>query len=267
MSALIGRLYAPAKIEPIQGGGRVRISAAHGVLPGIRLARTEAPEGMRVLPQDPYDAVGFMAPFSGHIESHERRGTFAADAGAAIAVDGLTCRLLRYSPDFGNHAVGIERALIARRLTTLLDRPVSTEVMFAPQTDARSSRSRALASLLAWVTDPTFGLVLGRCPFTAARIPAMVVDFLLETWPHSCSAEFRREPPLIAPRAVKAAIDFIEAHPTTAASAEEVAALCGVSLRALQYGFRRFAGVSITEYQRRVRLQRARSDLLASPDS
>lgn len=264
---LLGRLYVPVRIEPVEGTGRLRMSAAHGVLPGIRLTRTELPDGMRVLPQEPYDAVGFMLPHAGHVATHEPQGIFTAGPGTAIAVDGPTCRLLHYSPKLGNHGMAIDRALIDRRLATLLDRPVAKAVTFAPQTDARSTRYAALRALLACVTDPTFGVVLSRSPFTAARIPALLVDFLLETWPHTYSADFHRTPSPIAPRYVKAAIDFIETPQGAIASADEIARLCGVSLRALQYGFRRFAGASITEYQRRVRLQRARSDLMTSPDS
>jgi transcriptional regulator GlxA family with amidase domain len=98
-------------------------------------------------------------------------------------------------------------------------------------------------------------------------MPAVLIDFILETWPHTYSQEFERAPPMIAPRYVKAAVDFIEAHPRALAPAAEIAGLAGVSLRALQYGFQRFVGMSITQYQRRVRLQRARADLLTSADS
>lgn len=71
----------------------------------------------------------------------------------------------------------------------------------------------------------------------------------------------------IAPRTVKFAIDFINEHPHLSPSGSELAALTGVSLRSLQTGFRRFIGSSITAYQRQVRLDRAREELLRNPST
>ncbi len=57
-------------------------------------------------------------------------------------------------------------------------------------------------------------------------------------------------------------IDYLQAHPGDPVSGTELARLSNVSLRALQDGFRRFAGMSIVAYQRRVRLEHAH-DILA----
>jgi transcriptional regulator GlxA family with amidase domain len=74
-----------------------------------------------------------------------------------------------------------------------------------------------------------------------------------------------RPVPMIAPQHVKLAVDFIHEHAQMLPSGTELAQLSGVSLRALQAGFRRFVGLSIGAYQRQVRLQRARADLLREP--
>lgn len=55
------------------------------------------------------------------------------------------------------------------------------------------------------------------------------------------------------------------ANPNTATSGAELAVMSGVSLRSLQAGFRRFAGMSIIAYQRQIRLENARKDLLEEP--
>jgi len=83
------------------------------------------------------------------------------------------------------------------------------------------------------------------------------VDAVLEAWPHNFSQVLRRPEALIAPRHVRQAIDYIQAHPEIQVSGTDLARLANVSLRALQEGFRRFAGTSIVGYQRQVRLERA----------
>jgi transcriptional regulator GlxA family with amidase domain len=58
-------------------------------------------------------------------------------------------------------------------------------------------------------------------------------------------------------------LDFITEHPSASASGAGLAAISGVSLRSLQAGFRHFAGMSIAAYQRQVRLESARKDLVS----
>jgi transcriptional regulator GlxA family with amidase domain len=89
----------------------------------------------------------------------------------------------------------------------------------------------------------------------------MFLDMILEAWPHSYSKALHK-PSSIAPRHVKLVLDFIAEHPSASASGSELAAISGVSLRSLQAGFRRFAGMSIAAYQRQIRLERAHKDLL-----
>ncbi len=263
----LSRWYVPVDVVPLAGVPRLRLRAACGALPGIRFSRSEIVDGLRILPRVAFDAVGFVLPTSGRLEVSGTREPASAGPNEALAVDGTGCQALCYSPDFRTRSIAIDRGVLARRLAALIDRPISREIEFAPRIGAQAIRYGALSTLLACVTDETFGKSLGHSPFTAARMPAVLIDFILETWPHTYSREFEREPPLIAPRYVKAAVDFIEAHPQAPAPATDIAGFAGVSLRALQYGFRRFVGLSITEYQRRVRLQRARAELLTSADS
>lgn len=66
------------------------------------------------------------------------------------------------------------------------------------------------------------------------------------------------------PAAVRRARAYIEQHAGAAISAADIAAATNVSIRALQYGFRRHLGTTPMNYLRRVRLERARAELLAA---
>lgn len=87
------------------------------------------------------------------------------------------------------------------------------------------------------------------------------MDAVQEAWPHNFSQALRRPEPLVAPRHVKRAVEYIQAHPDNLVSGMELAWLSNVSQRALQEGFRRFVGMSIVAYQRQVRLERAHAAL------
>jgi transcriptional regulator GlxA family with amidase domain len=70
------------------------------------------------------------------------------------------------------------------------------------------------------------------------------------------------------PATVRKAIEFMEADPQASLSVSDLAAQCGVSVRALQLGFQRHVGTSPMSYLRDVRLRRADAELcaVASPD-
>lgn len=66
------------------------------------------------------------------------------------------------------------------------------------------------------------------------------------------------------PAALRRAIAFIEAHADSDIGSADIAAAAKVTIRALQYAFRRQLGTTPMAHLRRVRLERARLDLLAA---
>jgi transcriptional regulator GlxA family with amidase domain len=92
-----------------------------------------------------------------------------------------------------------------------------------------------------------------------SRLREMLIDAVLEVWPHNFTEALRRPVAAIAPHHVKLAAGYLREHPDALVSGSSLARLTNVSLRALQEGFRRFLALSIVEYQRQVRLQRRTS--------
>lgn len=70
-----------------------------------------------------------------------------------------------------------------------------------------------------------------------------------------------------APRAVRRAIAYIEAHAAEPMTVDDAATAASMSTRGLQYAFRRELGVTPTEYLRTVRLAAAHDDLTAGAGS
>lgn len=66
------------------------------------------------------------------------------------------------------------------------------------------------------------------------------------------------------PAALRRAVAYMEAHADAGISAADIAAATNVTIRALQYAFRRRLGTTPMAHLRRVRLERARLDLLAA---
>lgn len=100
----------------------------------------------------------------------------------------------------------------------------------------------------------------------SALVTAAAVDYLaarvLSTFPSSADTRTDHGGP--PPAAVRRAQAYIEQHAGAAISAADIAAATNVSIRALQYGFRRHLGTTPMNYVRRARLERARAELAAA---
>lgn len=101
----------------------------------------------------------------------------------------------------------------------------------------------------------------------SALVTAAAVDYLaarvLSTFPTSLPAT-SSDPGEATPAVVRRARAYMEENAGAAISAADIAAAANVSIRALQYAFRRHLGTTPMDYLRRVRLERARADLAAA---
>lgn len=92
----------------------------------------------------------------------------------------------------------------------------------------------------------------------------MLTNLLLTFQPHSRSTLLAQEPASVAPRHIRRAEEYMEAHAGEPVSFDELAAIAGVSLRTLQAGFRRFRNLTLSEAMQSARLK-AWHDLLRCP--
>ena len=81
---------------------------------------------------------------------------------------------------------------------------------------------------------------------------------------HNYSSAIHDPTPQVSNPAVRRAIDIINAEETADLTVMDVARELGISLRALEIGFRKQTDVSPSSYLRRVRLHRAHAELLVS---
>jgi AraC-like DNA-binding protein len=98
-------------------------------------------------------------------------------------------------------------------------------------------------------------------PLIAQELTRLGAAALLETFPNTAMTHDPRGPGRVPPSAARRAAEFIDSSADQPITAADIAAQAGVTLRALQYAFRRHYGITPTGYLRRVRLERARAEL------
>ncbi|MFJ4345707.1 AraC family transcriptional regulator [Pseudomonas sp. NPDC089401] len=253
---LYGNLYAD--MPPLGEG--IAIGGVYGRFDGMSVRRMHYQGDFRIVLPTPQDEITFVLPTAGKI-IFEHCGELIGGAQVGLAVDKLDIRSVRMAENHAQCGMSIRRGLFAERLSTLLGRPLTASIRFAPVVDLNQPTFQGIRALLELATGTEFDQLLASGLLMPTRLREMLVDALLETWPHNYSEALRSPTPALAPRHVKLAMAYLREHPARLVSGSELAGLANVSLRALQEGFRRFAGTSIGEYQRQVRLEQARQVL------
>ncbi len=96
-------------------------------------------------------------------------------------------------------------------------------------------------------------------PLLVDRLEDLVAAAILT---HHASQPTDREERWRAPRHLQEAIAFIEAHADRPLAPADMAAAAHMSIRAFQYGLRRYTGFTPSEFLRGIRLERAHQDLV-----
>ncbi|WP_230208254.1 helix-turn-helix transcriptional regulator [Microlunatus sp. Gsoil 973] len=145
-----------------------------------------------------------------------------------------------------------------RRIELLDHHPISA--------NAAAQLQRTITHLRSVLAEPE----MGGSPLVRASAIDYLVARVLETFPNN-AADGDAPTPVAAPPAVRRAKAYIDENAGSPVSVGEIAAASSLTVRALQYAFRRHVGMTPMNYLRQTRLDRARAELTAAdpygPDS
>ncbi|WPN77230.1 AraC family transcriptional regulator [Pseudomonas germanica] len=251
-SKLFGNRYADNPPLP----SNIIIGGVYGRHDGVSFRRMHYHGDFTVAFPDPQDEITFVIPTAGKIVfNHATESIGVSHVG--LAIDKADIRSMHFLDDHAHHGMSINRLQLTERLSALLDKPILQKIVFQPSVDLNSAAFQGIKALIDLATGTEFDLLINSGTLMPSRLREMLIDAVLEAWPHNFSEALQRPAPMVAPRHVKLAMEFIQAHPEQLVSGVDLARLSHVSQRALQEGFRRFVGMSIVAYQRQVRLERA----------
>jgi AraC-like DNA-binding protein len=239
----------------------IMISGVYGRHEGVSFRRMGYRGELTTALPDLNDEITFVIPTAGTVIFTQKNDTIGTPQ-MGLAVEKARVSSVRFFDGHEQYGLSVRRGLFAERLSTLLGKPIIDKVRFQPVVDFNQPAFQGIKAIVGLATGNEFDLLINSSVLMPSRLQEMLIDAVLDSWPHNYSEALHRPSPAIAPRHVKLALEYIQAHPDSLVSGTELAALSNVSLRALQDGFRRFVGSSIVEYQRQVRLERAHQVLL-----
>jgi AraC-like DNA-binding protein len=156
-----------------------------------------------------------------------------------------------------------EPLAIERELAALLGHSAPSPVDFDLQLAnvAGTAFHRALQLIQNELRSP---VGLTAVPTMAASLGRLVIAGLLMTHRSNYTEELSRPRAVEGPRAIRTAVGLIDRRPAEIETVADIAKAVGLSVRALDEGFRRHVGTSPMAYLRQVRLARAHDELVAS---
>ncbi len=161
--------------------------------------------------------------------------------------------------------VQISRRAMQDHLAGLLGGPSDRPLTFAGPLDLASGPGAALKRLILWLVAEADA---GSPPIGPGLMARQIeIRCYRASWKRrmTTSRNWRGSDTRPAPRHLRLAEGFIEAHLDQPITLEDVAEAAGISTRGLQLAFRDWRGTTPLTFWRDARLDRAHADLLAAP--
>lgn len=260
---IVSGLYCDHRLDQTQGGGSLAYRQAYCRLGDLGFSRMEYGADVRVEPGRLGDFYLIQVPLSGvdHMTADGVR--ICSDPGhASIHAPGSGLGM-HWSEDCRKFVVRIERAALERHAAALSGHDMSRTLAFRPVLDLQDAGVRSWVSTAQHVLDQIDGNPrLADEALVRVQFEQLLMTTLLSWLPGNFAQLSQSERRTVLPRHVKAAEEYMRAHPEQALTVESLAQEVGVSGRTLFEGFRKFLGVSPMRYLRDLRMDCARRDLL-----
>jgi AraC-like DNA-binding protein len=205
---------------------------------------------------------------AGRTECEERGKCAPARPGTAAVFSPQDHRATRWAAGANLICFKIDRSAIDDALSDALGRQVTSQIDFTPILPITTAPTQSWINMLTLFEEQLFrSESLLNQPLIGMPFVDSLVRGLLLAAEHPHRESLAGRPRLVAPRAIRTAVDIIEAEAHLPLTLSSIAARSHVSVRSLQLGFQRHLEISPMAYLREVRLRRAHQCLLESDPS
>ena len=255
------RLFGPATLDSSSRYADFHCQFTYIALGDVGIVHGKYASDMKIQFPDFNVFAGSPAPLQG-AGAHRIRGrdvSVSADHGVVVSPGTTT---LHFGAGFEHISLTVQAAALTGKLAAVVGDLRLGPLEFNPIADLNRPQSLQLSRLLQFVTTEA-ELSWPIPPIMLAEMQqAMMTSFLLANT-SNYSGLLHREPAMAAPRQVRLAEQFIEAHWDQPITIEALVAASNVSARSLYMAFRKGRGYTPMEFAKRVRLGHARRMLSA----
>jgi AraC-like DNA-binding protein len=246
--------------DPARVDGAMKVSMADGLAASSILLGGFTYESQ----MDPVDAPTalFMTQGSGRMSSGREQVSYAPGSVLMIPAHHPATALL----DDGAYLMLRVPWLAAGALAEAISGLRAADLRFEALTPVSAAAGQSFARTAVFIIGQL--LTSGATevhPLILQQMTGLVAAVFLETFPNTTmTLGYAPGPGWVLPANVRRAAGFIDAYADQPVTLDQIAAVAGVSGRALQYAFRRHYGTTPIGYLRQVRLERAHAQLQAA---
>ncbi|ACI59509.1 transcriptional regulator, AraC family (plasmid) [Rhizobium leguminosarum bv. trifolii WSM2304] len=157
----------------------------------------------------------------------------------------------------------LDWSVLLQTAAAIFEKPVNGSLGLSPMVDLTVPAGQLIGNMCRTIIGGirNHGPLL-QSPVAMANLTQALADLLIRTIPNRYSRHLEKQTSLIAPWHVRDAIDFMQANVSKPITMAVIAEAVGVSVRALEMGFRSFRETTPAAYLRTLRLRAVRNDLL-----
>jgi len=262
---VVAAAFCPHRLVPLDGARQFETTFNPVRTGDVRLCYLDYGGDVHITPQAPGSFYLVLIPLAGHAEITLRREEFRYGPGAASVTPLVGTYDIRVAGDSPHLAVWISRDRLEKHLRAILARPVAEPARFSLGMDLTVPRARSWFRAVRFLQAEIDGggLIPGE-PLAMRHLEELLLTGLLLAQPSNYSDLLRSRPRAAAPATIRRAVTVIEERAAEQLTVAAVASASGISLRALQEGFRRYLDTTPRAYLHEVRLRRVHSELTAA---
>jgi AraC-like DNA-binding protein len=208
------------------------------------------------------ESLGLVLPRAGTVGARIRDRTVAIDREYALALNVLDVSSISYSGHGKHGHVTLEfgAAAVQKTLSGIFEGAALRNSELNPQLVLASPAGKVLKALSEAV-GAGMHVTCIRSEKSMALLGESILRLIFLNFRHGLSNRVRRYHMDATSRQIMEAVDFMRANMHQPLTLSEVAEATGISVRSLQYGFRRFRNTTPLAYLREIRLEAAQAEL------
>jgi AraC-like DNA-binding protein len=260
----VAEVFCPHRLEPLERNSRSGVQFNSVELGAVALSYLAYGAPMRIRPQHLRSFVLVQIPLAGRALIRTAGAEVASDPTVASVPDPDADLDMRWEDGNAQLIVRVDRAALETQLQRMLGRPPDKPLRLATAMDLTAPAVRswlATVNMLRTDLDGPGGL---RHPTLQAQAEQLVMSQLLTAHVHTSTAALACGETAPAPRTIRRAEQLIADHAREPLTVEYIAEAVGISVRALQEGFRRHLDTTPTARLREARLAGVRAELTAA---
>ena len=259
----VAQVFCPHELEPLKRGGGppIEVKLRSASMGSIGLTYLDYGGPVRIDPIPLKDFFLVQVPLAGSAKIRCGGKEIISDPGLASVPHPDHALSMEWGAGNPQIIFYAERGALETQLGRLLGRPGRQPIEFDLGMNMSDPRVRSWwRSVEMLREDIVLGSPLLDEPLAARQLEQMIMNRLLLAHPHTASAALR-DGDATQSRVVARARKLMEDHAGEELTVADIAEAVGVSLRALQEGFRRDLSTSPTAYLRDLRMARAHDQL------